>query len=83
MRTRGFLPRPHDSPQRALIAQAFDAAWAVIRAHETDDDKERSSYLGNVLRHTLVALAAEGVTDAEQLRNKALQRLPLTAPAFR
>ena len=83
MRTVGFLPRPHDSPQRASMAQAFDAAWAVIRAHETNDDEERSSYLGIVLGHTLETLAAEGVTDAEQLRNKALQRLPLTAPAVR
>lgn len=80
MRTRGFLPKPHDSPHRAVIAQAFDAAWAVIRAHETDDDKERTRHLGIVLRQTLVALAAEGVTDAEQLRNKALQSLPLATP---
>jgi hypothetical protein len=82
MRSRGFLARPGDS-QPALIAQAFDAVSAVIRAHETDDDKERSSYLGLALRQTLLALVAEGVTDAEQLRNKALQRLPLTAPVVR
>jgi hypothetical protein len=81
MRTRGFLPRRHDySPNHAVITQAFDAAWAVIRAHETDDDKERTRDLGIVLRQTLVALAAEGVTDAQQLRNKALQTMPLTTP---
>jgi hypothetical protein len=80
MRTRGTLPRFYASANLAVMTQAFDAAWAVIRAHETDDDKERKRDLTIALSQTLVALAAEGVTDAEQLRNRALQRMPLTTP---
>jgi hypothetical protein len=60
------------------MKRAFDAAWAVLRAHETDDDNERKRDLSILLSQTLVALAAEGVTDAEQLPNIALQRMPLT-----
>jgi hypothetical protein len=62
------------------MTQAFDAAWMVLRAHETDDDKERQRALSVALSETLVALAAEGVSDAEQLRNGALLRVPLTTP---
>jgi hypothetical protein len=48
------------------MRHAFDAAWAVIRAHETVDDKERDQELSAALNETLVALASEGITDAEQ-----------------
>jgi hypothetical protein len=76
----GPYPDFHDSTHLAAMRQAFDAAWAVIRAHETKDDKERSQELSVALNATLRALTAEGITDAEQLRNGALQRMPLTAP---
>jgi hypothetical protein len=69
-----------DSTHLAAIRQAFDAAWAVIRAHETEDDKERDQELSVALNETLVASAAEGITDAEQLRNGALQHMPLMTP---
>jgi hypothetical protein len=52
----------------------------VLRAHETDDDKERQRALSVALSETLVALVAEGVSDADQLRNGALLRVPLTTP---
>ena len=52
----------------------------MIRAHETEDDKERDQELSVALNETLIALAAEGITDAEQLRNGALQRMPLMTP---
>ena len=80
MRTREPYLAFCDSTDLAAIRQAFDAAWAVIRAHETEDDKERDQELSVALNETLVALAAEGITDAEQLRNGALQRMPLMTP---
>ena len=79
MRTGAPYPAFYDSTQRAAMRWAFDAAWSVIRAHETEDDKERNKELRVALNETLVALAAEGITDAEQLRNGALQRKPLVA----
>jgi len=48
------------------MRQAFDAAWAVIRKQE----------LRGALNEKLVGVAAEGITDAEQL-HVALQRMPL------
>ena len=65
------------STQRAAMRRAFDAAWATIRAHETEDDKGRDQELRVALNETLIALAAEGITDAQQLRSEALQRTPL------
>ena len=44
------------------------------------DDKKRDQELSVALNETLVALATEGITDAEQLRNGALQRMPLMTP---
>jgi hypothetical protein len=38
----------------------------VIRAHETEDHKERNGELRVALNETLIALAAEGITDASQ-----------------
>jgi hypothetical protein len=37
MRIRETLPRLYGSANFAAMTQAFDAAWAVLRAHETDD----------------------------------------------
>jgi hypothetical protein len=77
MRTGGSYPAFYDSTRLAAMGQAFDAAWAVIRAHEPEDNKERKQELRVALNETLAGVAAEGITDAEQLRNVALQRMPL------
>ena len=77
MRTGAPYPAFYDSTQGAAMRRAFDAAWAVIRAHETEDDKDRNQELRVALNEALIALAAEGITDARQLRNGALRRVPL------
>jgi|SoiMetStandDraft_2_1073263.scaffolds.fasta_scaffold652351_2 hypothetical protein len=76
MRTGAPYPAFYDSTQRAAMRWAFDAAWSVIRAHETEDDQDRDQELRVALNETLIALAAEGITDAQQLRSEALQRMP-------
>jgi hypothetical protein len=58
MRTGEPYPAFYDSTHFAAIRQAFDAAWAVIRAHETEDHKERNRELRSALNEKLVALAA-------------------------
>jgi hypothetical protein len=77
MRTDAPYPAFHDSTQRVAMRRAFDAAWATIRAHETEDDKDRNQELRVALNEALIALAAEGITDARQLRDEALRRVPL------
>jgi hypothetical protein len=57
------------------MRQAFDAAWAVIRKQE----------LRVPLNETLVGVAAEGISDAEQLQRGTATHAPHTTSwaAFR
>jgi hypothetical protein len=64
----------------AAIERAFDATWPVIRTHEANNDKARIAELSMVLSHRLVELAADGVTDPQELRRLALGTFPLTPP---
>jgi hypothetical protein len=64
----------------AAIERAFDATWPVIRAHEADNDKARIAELSMMLSHRLVELAADGVTDPQELRRVALETFPLAPP---
>jgi hypothetical protein len=60
----------------ASIERAFDATWPVIRAHEAGVNKARMAELSMALSHKLVELAAQGVTDPEELRKLALEAFP-------
>ena len=62
------------------IDLAFDITWPVICAHEADKDKARIAELRMMLSHKLVALAADGVTDPQELRKLALNAFPLISP---
>jgi hypothetical protein len=75
-------PTPNWSDPKLLAAltRAFDATWLVIRAHECDEDKSRIAELSMELSRKLVELAANGVTDAQELRRLALETLPLKVP---
>jgi hypothetical protein len=64
----------------AAIERAFDATWPVIRAHEAGNDKARIAELSMMLSHRLVELAADGMTDPQELRRLALETFPLTPP---
>ena len=64
----------------AAIDQAFDTTWPVIRAHEAGYDKARIAELSMMLSHKLIELAADGVTDPQELRRLALETFSLTSP---
>ena len=77
------LKPPPSWPDDAMlhaIERAFDITWPVIHAHETDDDKARIAELSMMLSHKLVELAADGVTDPQELRKRALATFPLISP---
>jgi hypothetical protein len=60
-----------------VLEQAFEDVWKVLHAHvdpESDDGQE----LGSTIGRTLVALAADGVTDRQELRSRALGTIALT-----
>jgi hypothetical protein len=60
----------------ASIERAFDATWPVIRAHEADANKARIAELTMALSHKLIELAADGITDPQELRRLALEAFP-------
>ena len=66
-----------DPDMLATLERTFNATWPVLEAHEPFLDSEREAELKLGLSRTLVALVAEGVTDADRLRKFALERLPL------
>jgi hypothetical protein len=70
-----------DPEMLATLEQTFNATWPVLEAHEPCLDSEKEAELKLGLSRTLVALVAEGVTDADRLRKFVLERLPLTPPA--
>ena len=72
-----------DPEMLATFEQTFNATWPVLEAHEPFLDSEKEAEMKLGLKQTLVALVAEGVTEADRLRKFALERLPLTphAPA--
>jgi hypothetical protein len=69
---------PTDPKVLAALTRAFDATWPVIRAHECDE--ARIAELSIELSRKLVELAANGVTDAQELRRLALGTFPLKVP---
>ena len=62
-----------------VLERAFEDVWTVLEAH-LDPESECGKELGITLGRTLVGLAANGVTDRQELRRQALQIIPLTAP---
>jgi hypothetical protein len=75
----------HDAASRWSPIAEIPDTWSVtvLEAHEPFLNSEKEAELKLGLSQTLVALVAEGVTDADRLRKFALERLPLTphAPA--
>ena len=62
-----------DNPQAiAAIEKAYAAVWLVICAHNPPGD-EPDQEIAITLSRTLVALAAAGIVDPEELRSRALQ----------
>ena len=75
------LPSWADPMVLASIERAFDATWPVIRAHEAGANKARMAELSMALSHKLIELAAEGITDPQELRRLALEALDAFASA--
>ena len=74
-----FSPTDGYSPEllRAL-EQAFEAVWTTLYAH-VPVEGDCAEQLKIELSRTLVALAAEGVTEFQELRRRALEAMALRA----
>jgi hypothetical protein len=72
------LKRSFETSPLANLMKAFELSWEVLRSHDPFRDLEKDDDLKLALRGKLLALAADGLTDPERLRELALEDLPLT-----
>ena len=62
--------------ERLLLHQVYDAAWAVIQAHDPFRDVDQDEHLQSALRQKLFVLAATGERDPLRLRSMLLAEMP-------
>jgi hypothetical protein len=72
------LPNSYSPALLASLEQAFDAVWTTLYAH-VPSTGDQAKELKIALGRTLIALAAEGITDPGELRRKALENMALTS----
>ena len=70
------IDRYHPKTLDAL-GEALDATWVVLQARDPFRDLERAYELRTALSQKLMTLVADGVTDPIELREWALESLPL------
>jgi hypothetical protein len=70
------LQRAFSPETVAVLEQAFEDVWKVVEAH-LEPGSEGMEW-GSTISRTLVALAANGITDRQQLRSQALGTIGLT-----
>lgn len=66
-----------DPADRFLLDQVYDAAWAVIQAHDPFRDLDQDEQLQFALRRKLFVLAANCERDPQMLRSLLLTEMPL------
>ena len=66
---------PYDPKTLDALGEAFDATWVVLQARDPFRDFDKDNELKTELSHKLSALAADGVTDAIELREWVLEGL--------
>ena len=75
MGSRNPPPNLYDPTLLAAVDRVFDATWTMLQARDPFRDFDRDNELKTELSHKLSALAADGVTDAIELREWALESL--------
>jgi hypothetical protein len=59
----------------ANLSKAFEATWEVLKARHSLNEVDAEDDLRLAVGGRLLELAADGVTDPEELRNRALESL--------
>jgi hypothetical protein len=60
-----------------ILERAFEDVWTVLEAHQ-EPGSECKPEMGFTVGRTLVALAANGITDRQELRRRALETIALS-----
>jgi hypothetical protein len=60
-----------------VLERAFEDVWTVLEAHQ-DPGSECEPEIGIAVGRTLVSLAANGITDRQELRRRTLETIALS-----
>jgi hypothetical protein len=71
------LARDFSPEVMEVLAGAFEDVWTVLAAHQ-EPGTECEPEMGMAVGRTLVGLAADGVTDRQELRRRALAKIALS-----
>ena len=75
MGSRNPPPNLYAPALLAAVERAFDATWTELQARDPFRDFDKDNELKTELSHKLSAFTADGVTDAIELREWALEGL--------
>jgi hypothetical protein len=67
----------HDDASLLALGQAFEAVLTTLKSHDPFHDWDRDVERRTELAKILLELGAAGLTDPNELRSRALGRLPL------
>lgn len=70
-------PKSYDEQILNNLEQALREVWQVLRAHSPYKDWDKDIDLKKSLAYHLMDLADSGITDAHELRNRALESFDL------
>jgi hypothetical protein len=70
------FPNTYSPSLIEALERAYEAVWSTLSA-QMSSDRDQSKELKIVLSQTLVALAANGITEPQELRRKSLETMTL------
>jgi hypothetical protein len=69
---RRFVPADYDPAKLQVLQQAFNEAWAEVADRYSAENAEEAR---SIIAQAVVAAAAEGIANIDQLRDRALAAL--------
>jgi hypothetical protein len=72
------IEQSYENSTLANLSKAFEATWEVLRARDSSDDVDAVDDLRLAVSGKLLQLAANGVTDPEELRDRVLESLSVS-----
>ena len=73
--------QPYEASTLANLSKAFEATWEVLQVENASDTLEAQNELRQAVSGKILELAANGVTDPQELRNQVLKSLDRNVPA--
>ena len=65
----------YETSTLANLSKAFETTWEILQARDPSHNLEAEDELRHAVSGRLLELAADGVTDPKELRNRVLETL--------